>query len=752
MVQRSNKGRKFIFASLMLVISAVIAVMIGINTNARAGNYGDVIFLGDRYVVNATGGAHWASSVINELQLTDYNVIASTGACFTKEDSSHTYFKSMLDSIRVATDAPEPDKVKWIVAVGGFQDMDRTEEEIRKGVQEFVKIAKDTYPNSKIIIGMASYSKDHDTQTKLKSVANYYKIAAEAAGVFYVDLTTAVSEVNGAVSDTELNPAGHENIGKKIAVEMKLNSVVNKEDYLEVKVLWQDYDNAEGIRPDQINLKLFANEGGTTTPKEDIHITSDTNTWKSSQKYPVIKDNGDEIDYSLTCETVAGYDVTINKNPNKKLFTVALVHKIETKEMKITGSWDDNGDNERQRPTNITIKITGFVNVAEVTKQEVIAHTTNDKIAEKTVTVPVYYRGEKVEHVISVDDINGYTFGVEMIDNAAKITGVHQATLTSYKINVIWDDNNNQDAQRPGSIGLVFTGSDGYESDITVAAPDWNTTIDGLQTKKDGNIIQFNVSMPQSSPVISNGYSSVITKSANTFTVKLKRDTETVDYTLYSVSFDDGSDVDGIRPAEVKVYLDDGQTPREFVVNTGKAYGTSVTTWKNLPVYRNGTKINYTIRQEQISGYTTTYKTVGTGFSITNMHKPAQKNIIVSVIWDDNGNETGYRPDKHQIFLTGSDGSSYSKTLGGNGTVVFGNIPAMTSGGEEIEYTISQSALAGYNTTFTNTGGNAWTITNSISETVINEDNEPGNRLWGSRKQLAQEGYNPGFSYKPEKK
>ena len=66
-------------------------------------------------------------------------------------------------------------------------------------------------------------------------------------------------------------------------------------------------------------------------------------------------------------------------------------------------------------------------------------------------------------------------------------------------------------------------------------------------------------------------------------------------------------------------------------------------TWSGLAKYSNGIEIIYTVEETTIpEGYEATYSE--DGFTITNTHTPTTKNVVLTKIWDDNGDELKKRP------------------------------------------------------------------------------------------------------------
>ena len=119
-----------------------------------------------------------------------------------------------------------------------------------------------------------------------------------------------------------------------------------------------------------------------------------------------------------------------------------------------------------------------------------------------------------------------------------------------------------------------------------------------------------------------------------------------IDITV-SKDWKDANDQDGLR-AQYEVTLTGKimKEGKEEVVYTDTATLSPETlskTWSGLAKYSNGIEIIYTVEETTIpEGYEATYS--GDGFTITNTHTPTTKNVVLTKIWDDNGNELKKRP------------------------------------------------------------------------------------------------------------
>ena len=130
-------------------------------------------------------------------------------------------------------------------------------------------------------------------------------------------------------------------------------------------------------------------------------------------------------------------------------------------------------------------------------------------------------------------------------------------------------------------------------------------------------------------------------------------------------------------------------------------------TWsfENLPKYKNGQEIRYTITEDAVEGYVA--KVDDNSYNVTNTHIPATVDINVAKSWNDDGDRDGKRPDSVEIqlyrTLTKDDSAvEYDvavdgKTLtldesnGWKGT--FTDLPANEKG-VPIQYTVKESNVS----------------------------------------------------------
>ena len=182
-------------------------------------------------------------------------------------------------------------------------------------------------------------------------------------------------------------------------------------------------------------------------------------------------------------------------------------------------------------------------------------------------------------------------------------------------------------------------------------------------------------------------------------------------------AWDDKDNQDGKRPASVTVkLLADGQdTGKTLKLTEANGWAGSFT---DLDADKGGTPIQYTVVEVTVPGYTS--KVTGdaaSGFTITNSYSPETVDVKATKNWDDANNQDGKRPTKITINLLADDQKVDSKEVqaaaDGTWTVEFTKL-AKYKAGKEIKYTVTEEAVAEYESTITD-----FTITNKYAPKEI---------------------------------
>lgn len=464
---------------------------------------------------------------------------------------------------------------------------------------------------------------------------------------------------------------------------------------------WKDNENQDGIRPASVTVTLTGSNAvsKTATLNED-------NGWTATFENLPKRDHGNIVAYNVKESNTAGYEASVVKTENG--FQLINEHDSETTMRTVTLVWRDEDNRDGVRPDAVTYTLHG----SDGSEQEKTVNKDdawNDVVFED---LPVYQNGQRISYTLTESAIDGYANDIRSSENTFTVTNTHIPETVNVDVTKIWTDGENQDGNRPDSISVILTGSDGkrYTTTIT-AANNWKHTF--LKLPKffnEGTQIEYTLTEDTIS-----GYSDVVEKRSDyVFVLTNKYSPATVDVTIVK-KWNDDNDRDGMRPESVDIVLNGSD---------GKLYTGTLSTengytcvFQSVPKYHDGgTLINYTIAEEKIPGYTTTIARDASGykFILTNAKAIDTVTKTVSKVWDDNNNQDGLRPTAITVILTGDDGSRRVKsvTAAENWTVTFENLPKNKNHGQNIQYTVSEAFVSGYTEAITQNGDN-YTITNT---------------------------------------
>lgn len=464
---------------------------------------------------------------------------------------------------------------------------------------------------------------------------------------------------------------------------------------------WKDNENQDGIRPASVTVTLTGSNAvsKTATLNED-------NGWTATFENLPKRDHGNIVAYNVKESDTAGYEASVVKTEDG--FQLINEHDSETTMRTVTLVWRDEDNRDGVRPDAVTYTLHG----SDGSEQEKTVNKDdawNDVVFED---LPVYQNGQRISYTLTESAIDGYTNDIRSSGNTFTVTNTHIPETVNVNVTKIWTDGENQDGNRPDSISVILTGSDGkrYTTTIT-AANNWKHTF--LKLPKffnEGTQIEYTLTEDTMS-----GYSDVVEKRSDyVFVLTNKYSPATVDVTIVK-KWDDDNDRDGMRPESVDIVLNGSD---------GKLYTGTLSTengytcvFQSVPKYHDGgTLINYTIAEEKIPGYTTTIAKDASGykFTLTNTKPIETVTKTVSKVWEDSNNQDGLRPSAITIILTGDDGSRYLKSVSAaeNWTTTFENLPKNQNHGQSIQYTVSEAFVSGYTDEVTQNGNN-YTITNT---------------------------------------
>ena len=480
---------------------------------------------------------------------------------------------------------------------------------------------------------------------------------------------------------------------------------------------WNDSNNQDGKRPKSITVNLLAN-GIITDTKT---VTADDNWTYSFTDLPKYA-NGQEITYTVSELTVPGYTTTIDDNYN-----ITNSYTPGETSASVTKIWDDADNQDGIRPESITVAL--LANGTPTNKTVTLTAANN---WTQTITgLPEKADGEYITYTwTEVDVPEGYSLTrTSKNETVTTLTNTHTPELTSITGTKTWEDADNQDGKRPESITVnLFADGTKLKSQKVSADADGNWTYSFTDLPKYANGQEITYTVTEDAvdgyTTESDGYNFINTHQPETTEITVTK------------TWDDADNQDGKRPESITVILLANGTKKDSQIVTADEAGNWTYTFKDLPKYENGEEITYTVSEDTVADYTTTYD----GSNITNSYTPGKTSATVTKIWNDAENQDGKRPESITVSLL-ADGKETGKTVTlsveNNWKQTISDLPEKADG-KAIEYTWTEETLPeGYELTDNSKNGTVTTLTNTYApettsitgtKTWDDADNQDGKR------------------------
>lgn len=452
-------------------------------------------------------------------------------------------------------------------------------------------------------------------------------------------------------------------------------------------LFWDDADNQDGKRPEQITVQLYRES--VNDENDDGAISAPANAVAYGSEIILTSSNavqGDQKQWEYTTEDVPVY-------ANGGEFYRYWLKITDTPEDDYTDDLNASGEH------NFGLKRTG-----------------NDG---------------STWYCFSLD--NGL-----LTDAKLDVKMTHKPETTSYTVQKIWQGEIGTSATMQLSANgtpvdgapVVMTSDDAKSDDPHT----WTHTWENLPKYKSGVEIIYRAAETEVNAPDGTYYQTSYAYDGNTKTTvtNTAQDAETAKMNFTArVFWDDADDVDGVRPESVtlKLVAEVGEDPVtddavfgadfQWTQEVGPGVDNTWTTvWENLPRFTTGNEqITYSIVEVNAEGgeitqgnslddnYTVTaYNAFGDGYmTVTNTHTPVTVNITINKDWEDNNNQDGIRPESVTGSLYQAEGGSYVKVqdfviTGENWSTTITGLP-QKEGGQEIAYYVSENAVAEYELT-----------------------------------------------------
>ena len=339
----------------------------------------------------------------------------------------------------------------------------------------------------------------------------------------------------------------------------------------------------------------------------------------------------------------------------------------------------------------------------------------NYKLDETEHSVVVTYDADQQLYHVTIDgEATGSKASPKVIANEQDI---HYIDLEASKV---WDDQDNVEGLRPEKIEfqLYKNGTAEGKPVALSAGNDWKVTFSALPDKdNDGNVITYTVKEVK----VPNHYTAESQEAQfvdGKATITNKRTPETTEVSVKKV-WDDAQNQDGLRPSTITVHLlaNGEEVQTATLSGEGDTWSHSFT---DLPVYKNGQKLVYTVTEDTVANYSTTID----GSTITNTYKPGKTSVTVTKKWADAENQDGLRPKSIKVQLYANDqksGKEVELSAANDWTYTFSDLDEKKAG-QAVQYTVKETEVPeGYTQTVetTNPGQVVISNTHTPSKTTV---------------------------------
>ena len=266
-----------------------------------------------------------------------------------------------------------------------------------------------------------------------------------------------------------------------------------------VQKVWEDNNNEKQLRPAQIAVQLFADGEAIGEPV----VLNEANGWKytwtgmNKNANPTgASGSAKPIKYSVAeTEVPAGYTPTVDgfvitntletgKLQIEKTFEFTPVEPEEPDntpvEIPVIKSWDDNGNQDGNRPESVTVRL-----LANGT--EVASTSLNEENGWKftfTDLPRLDEAGEKISYTITEDAVKDYRAEI----NGYNILNVYEPETTSATVTKTWNHNGNPENLRPTSIYMKLSNG---KVVLLNEENNWTATVNDLPVRVNGTEVNY---------------------------------------------------------------------------------------------------------------------------------------------------------------------------------------------------------------------------------------------------------------------
>lgn len=484
-----------------------------------------------------------------------------------------------------------------------------------------------------------------------------------------------------------------------------------------VNIVWDDGNDADGLRPESVKVDLEANLpglGGWIPYYDNVILNADNvilngggNIWTKAWLNLPLSDRafGDIKGYRVLADSIENYGAPVITHDENN-WTITYTHtpavtpepKTEVTSVTVNIVWNDNNDENELRPESINVDLDAYFpglgawisfydNFSLNTDNVIMNEDGSWTYTWSELPLSDIYFGNITSYRVSADSVKGYEAPViTKTGNNWTITynrlEGYTPGKTDVSVSIEWKDDD--EANRPEEVEVTLYANmlTKLETIKLTADNDWKHTWTDLPERNDSETIIYTVNQHKLP-----GYSlsssisrteSTEAKNGSVDIVLTNTAVEEVSVTV-NVEWRDLDNVDRPTEIELRLYRGTGYTPdfdpannpdkktelvNEEMVYNGGAILTAADgwtyTWEGLPkYYADGKEYVYTVREVVPEHYSVDL-IKGENGEFTLINKACDLSIItIAKNWDDEDDQDGKRPSSIFVDLYRSDDTKY---------------------------------------------------------------------------------------------
>lgn len=468
-------------------------------------------------------------------------------------------------------------------------------------------------------------------------------------------------------------------------------------------VTWLDNNNQYRERPEQVTLTLYADRLDGNGPQNTgrVEKCKAVDGWTFTFEDVPAFYQGKNILYSVVASgnlpnyTISydGMEVFMRHVSYQPPVTVDYTAKVV---------WHDGHNAKGSRPYNLLITLyADGESCGSYTMTEADLDATGYTWLHTFTNLPTKVDGKGVAYTIGVTEPAHYIAQTQ----GNTITMTH---VMDIPILVRWNDQQDNDGVRPETLTLELFG-DSVKTDTSIpltgdhTAETWRNSFRQLpvwsEAQMDREIVYTwafaGNDLDNSGYTVNyNEFTVATVGNEDLYPIDISRPGELMDVSVL-IKWDDDTDRDGLRlkgDGVVVTLCADSEATDKTLTLTGSNEAEDWTgTFEDLPVWKDGQRVVYSIKVTDKEGYTPIYENA-TPFNVTMKHKPAKSEIVANVVWDDESNDGGLERFPIHVELL-RDGVAISQIeartiIDPDTTANFGELCLYHDHGVAYEYTV----------------------------------------------------------------